>query len=256
MTMISNLKINNKSFNANQGNNPANPAGKKRMDISLPIPELRNTIFKEDCMQGLNRLPDRSVTMVLTDIPYGECNGFQPGMRELNKGAADAVTFSVEPFIREIDRVVTGSVYVFCGFEQISEIRGLLKKLGYATRLGIWKKTNPSPMHGKVVWLSSIEACVYGKKPGGTFNQHCKGAVWEFPSGRSKRHPTEKPLKLMQHLIESSSRPGDVILDPCMGSGTTAVAARNLGRDYVGFEINEEYFNVSMQRLVEKQEGK
>jgi DNA modification methylase len=104
-------------------------------------------------------------------------------------------------------------------------------------------------MNGKVIWLSSIEICVFGKKRKATFNEHCKGVVWEFPVGRSKRHPTEKSLKLIEYLILVSSNPGDVVLDPCMGSGTTAEAAKKLGRDYVGFEIDAGFCNVARERV-------
>ncbi|HRH81906.1 MAG TPA: site-specific DNA-methyltransferase [Thiobacillaceae bacterium] len=228
---------------------PTHKPARIKKDTSSPLQGLRNTIFNEDCLEGMKRIPDKSVTMVLTDIPYGECNSFAPGIRQLNKGAADTVTFDIEPFIREIDRIVTGSVYTFCGFEQVSEIRKLLKSLGYTTRLCIWNKSNPMPLNGKNVWLSNVEACIYGKKRHATFNEHCKGTVWNFPVGRSKRHPTEKPLKLMEYLISVSSDAGDVILDPCMGSGTTAEAAKMLGRDYIGFEINDDFYNVAMQRV-------
>ncbi|MCP5278904.1 MAG: site-specific DNA-methyltransferase [Thiobacillus sp.] len=213
--------------------------------------ELTNTVFNEDCMLGLSRIPDKSVHMVLTDIPYGECNSFAPGLRNLNKGKADKVTFELRPFIRAVDKTLapSGSFYAFVGQQQVSEAIKELKELGYSTRLCVWEKTNPSPMNGKVIWLSSIEACVFGKKPGATFNEHCAGVVWKFPVGRSKRHPTEKPLRLMEYLISVSSNPGDIILDPCLGSGTTAEAASNLGRNYVGFEIDTEYCALARERL-------
>lgn len=208
-----------------------------------------NVILNEDCMVGMRRIPDKSVPLVIADIPYWEVNSFKPGFRKLNKGKADEKTFEIEPFIKELARIVTGSVYVFCGFEQVSEIRKLLKELGFSTRVCVWKKTNPSPMNGKTLWLSNVEICVYGKKPKATFNAHCKGVVWEFPNGRSKRHPTEKPLKLIEYLISVSSNPGDLVLDPCIGSGTTAEAAKKQGRNFVGFEIDGGYCDIARARI-------
>jgi DNA modification methylase len=208
-----------------------------------------NSIFNEDCMLGIKKIPDKSVPLIITDIPFGELNSFKPGFRELNKGKADEITFEIEPFIRELDRVVTGSVYIFCGFGQVSEIQRLLKQLGFSTRVCVWKKTNPSPMNGKALWLSNVEMCVFGKKPKATFNEHCKGVVWEFPNGRSKRHPTEKPLKLIEYLISVSSNPGDLVLDPCIGSGTTAEASKILGRNFVGFEIDAGYCEIARARI-------
>lgn len=102
--------------------------------------------------------------------------------------------------------------------------------------------SNPSPMNGEYLWLSSIECCVYGKFKGAVFNERCKGAVWRYPTVRGKKHPTQKPLKLFEYLISVSSNPDDVVFDPCFGSGTTIQAAKNLGRKYIGIEINPDYF--------------
>jgi site-specific DNA-methyltransferase (adenine-specific) len=77
--------------------------------------------------------------------------------------------------------------------------------------------------------------------------------VWDFPTGRSKIHPTEKPLKLFQYLIESSTNEGDIVFDPCSGSGTTAVAAKMLNRKYIGIEINKKYYIDSIKRIEEIQ---
>jgi DNA modification methylase len=221
---------------------------KTRQKAEVPS-GMRNAIFNEDCMVGMKKIPDKSVPLVIADIPFNECNSFEPGFRKLNKGKADEKTFEIEPFILELVRIVSGSVYVFCGFEQVSEIRKLLKKLGFSTRVCIWKKSNPSPMNGKSIWLSNVEMCVFGKKPKATFNEHCKGVVWEFPNGRSKRHPTEKPLKLIEYLISVSSNPGDLVLDPCIGSGTTAEASKKLGRNFVGFEIDAGYCEIARARI-------
>jgi site-specific DNA-methyltransferase (adenine-specific) len=146
-------------------------------------------------------------------------------------------------------RVTKGSGYIFCGWEQISPIIGVLKDLKISTRLCCWRKTNPSPMNGQVIWLSGAEYCVYFKKKNATFNQHCKNVVWDFPSGRGKVHPTEKPLKLFEYLVESSSNEGDTVFDPFAGSGTTAVASHNLNRNYVVCEINPEYVEIIKTRI-------
>jgi DNA modification methylase len=104
-------------------------------------------------------------------------------------------------------------------------------------------------MNGKFIWLSNVELCVFGKKRKATFNEYCKGVVWEFPVGRSGRHPTEKSLKLFEYLISVSSNPGDLVLDPCIGSGTTAEAAKKQGRNFVGFEIDAGFCNIARARI-------
>lgn len=206
-------------------------------------------LFCGDCMTYLKNVPNKSMTCTVTDIPYGEVNRKSNGLRNLDKKDADIVTFSLEDFVEEVCRVTSGSIYIFCGTEQVSAIRSLLVKAGASTRLCIWEKTNPSPMNGKTIWLSGIECCVYGKFKGATFNEHCKNTVFRFPTVRGKIHPTQKPVALLQYLIETSTRGGDTVFDPCMGSGTTGVAALKSNRNFVGVELNPEYFKEAKKRL-------
>ena len=206
-------------------------------------------IYNEDCMFFMRGVKDKSFNLTVTDIPYGEVNRKSNGLRNLDKGDADVETFPLETFLDEVCRVTSGSVYIFCGTEQVSDIRKRLIINGMSTRLCIWKKTNPSPMNGDKIWLSGIECCVYGKFPKATFNYHCVNTVFEFPCGRKKFHPTEKPVKLMEYIIGASSNEGDTVFDPCMGSGTTGVACLNLGREFVGCELSKEHFSVAEDRL-------
>ena len=198
----------------------------------------------------MKELPNESVEMVLTDIPYGEVNrAKESGLRKLKKGKADELNFDLDIFLEEIYRVTKGSFYIFCGIEQVSKIRRFFRKRDLVTRNFVWKKSNPSPMNGQYNWLSSIENGVYAKKSGATFNRHCEGVVFEYPVGSSKDHPTQKPLDLFKYLVESSSKKGDVILDPCIGSGTTAVASLALNRKFIGYELKEEYYYLALKRI-------
>jgi site-specific DNA-methyltransferase (adenine-specific) len=206
-------------------------------------------LYQGDCLEIMPQLPAGSVDMILCDLPYAEVNRTSNGLRNLDKGAADLLTFSLAKALTESLRVCKGSLYLFCGIEQVSEIRRTLRIAGLSTRLGIWEKTNPSPMNGQRVWLSGIECCIFGKKANATFNEHCKNSVWRFPTARSKLHPTMKPLRLMEYLIKASSKEGDTILDFCMGSGTTGVACKNLGRRFIGIEQDEGYFKVACERI-------
>ena len=118
-------------------------------------------------------------------------------------------------------------------------------------RLCVWKKNNPTPSNGQHMWLSGSELCVFIKKRKTTFNQHCKSNVWEFNSGKSKIHPTQKPLELFEYLIKSSSNRGDLVLDNCIGSGTTAIACLNTNRNFIGIELDKEYFDIANKRIEE-----
>lgn len=207
-------------------------------------------LINADCLEAMKDIPDGSIDMVLTDIPYGEVNRDSNGLRNLDKGKADTTnTLDLEKTVNELIRICRGSLYIFCGTEQVSNIRKLLVNEKLSTRLCIWEKTNPSPMNGQHIWLSGIECCVYAKKKNATFNEHCKNSVFKFPSARSKIHPTQKPVKLMQYLIEASSNEGDTVLDAFMGSGTTGVACKNLNRNFIGIELDETYFNLAKDRI-------
>ena len=193
--------------------------------------------------------PPRIFDCTITDIPYGEVNRKSNGLRNLDKKDADIETFDLETFVNEVCRVTKGSAYIFCGTEQVSLIRKTMVNNGMSTRLCIWEKTNPSPMNGKTIWLSGIECCVYGKFSGATFNEHCKNTVFRFPTVRGKLHPTQKPVKLLEYLISVSTNEGDTVFDPCMGSGSTGEACINLNRNFVGIELNKEYFEKAKERI-------
>lgn len=208
-----------------------------------------DTIYNEDCMVGLNRIPDNGVDLVLTDIPYGEVNRENSGIRNLDKGDADMVNFDLVELTQTLCDKTKGSIYMFCGFEQVSEIVKTLRKKGLITRIITWEKTNPSPMNGQNLWLSATELCVYGKKKGAIFNGHCKSNVLHYPTQRGKIHPTMKPVKLFEELITTSSNEGDIVLDAFMGSGTTAIACMNTNRRYVGFELNKEFYDKANERI-------
>ena len=210
-----------------------------------------------DCLELMKNIPDGSVDLVLTDIPYGECNRNDNGLRNLNKENADIETFNLQEFLIEVYRVTKGTIVVFCGQHQFSEIKNFFqekqdKNKGTVRQL-VWRKTNPSPMNGQHIYLSGIENAVWFKKRGGVFNAHCKNTVFDYPCGRSKLHPTEKNHELLKELIFDNSNEGDIVFDPCMGSGSHGLVAVQSGRNFVGIELDEGYFNIAKKRIKEAQ---
>lgn len=205
-----------------------------------------------DCLHELKKLSDNSIDLVLTDIPYGEVNRLSGGLRNLDKGAADVAKFELADLVKQLDRVCKGSFYLFCGIEQVSPLKILFASLGYSVRLCIWEKTNPSPMNGTHLWLSSIECCVFAKKPGAFFDESeaCSSCVWRAPVVHAQRHPTQKPVELFARLIHASTQEGAVVLDPFMGSGTTGVAAQETLRKFVGIEIEPKWFQLASTRIL------
>lgn len=202
-----------------------------------------------DCLDVMKTIPVGVVALVLADIPYGEVNQKSSGLRLLDRGTADRCDIDITKMVSECVRICSGSFYIFCGTEQISPLVAEFRKHKLTTRVGAWEKTNPSPMNGSKLWVSGLEFCVFARKPKAAFMEHCKKALWKFPVGRSKIHPTEKPVALMERLVAASSSDGGVILDFTMGSGTTGVACANLGRKFIGIEQDETYFKIAKERI-------
>ena len=213
-----------------------------------------DTINNDNCMDYMKIMPDECVNLTLTDIPYGEVNRDSNGLRVLDKEQADVMTFKMNEFLNEVYRVTNGTIIIFCGKEQLSEIYKFfsdMQKKGKGTvRQLIWEKSNPSPMNGQYIYLSGIENAVWFKKRGGSFNAHCKNTVFKYPCGRSKLHPTEKNHDLLKELILDNSNEGDIVFDPCSGSGSHLLVAKENNRHYLGVELNKEYFKIACNNVL------
>ena len=217
---------------------------------TLEISSHKNGEIKQcDAIELMQDLQDNHVDLLLTDIPYARVNKASNGLRVIDKEEANTETFSLSDFAREAFRVTKGSAIIFCGKEQFSPLYGYFDDCGATTRMIVWEKTNPMPMNGRYVFLSGVECAVHFRKKGATFNGNCMNTVFRFPNGSSKRHPTEKPLALFREFIALLTHPGDLVLDPCMGSGTTAIACKQIGRRYICSDINPNYASIAVQRL-------
>ena len=208
-------------------------------------------MFNADCLDIMAKMNDGAVDFTLTDIPYDAVNRDSNGLRNLNKGNADIITFNLDEFLKQVLRVTSNSICIFCGKEQFSQIYKFFADIGKGTvRPIVWEKTNPSPMNGQYIYLSGVEMGVWYKKQGAkTFNAHCKNTVFHYPNGRSKLHPTEKNHALLEDLIKDNTNKGQTVFDPCCGSGSHCFVAKNLGRKYIGIELDKNYFNVATERM-------
>lgn len=227
------------------------------------------TIYHGDCREILPTLaaPDA----LITDPPYsisqpGVKHAMRPGKGSRNfdffKGDDDWATMTAL-VVDAIGTAATlipaaGSVYVFCGHRQFGPIVERLETAGWSTRLVVWAKKCPAPAPPGSGWPSAAELCVYGYRPGRTWN-HRPGEgpasnILTFDSYRYGQpgkvdHPTQKPVGLINELFAASTRPGDLVLDPFMGSGTTLRVAKDLGRRAIGIEVEERFCEMAVQRL-------
>lgn len=204
-----------------------------------------NTVIHGDCMPVLRKMKRESINHIITDIPYDVVNR-EGGLRNMDKGAADILTFDLKKFVTSCCRIVKNNFIIFCSSEQVTDIGRIMKRNGFHDiSIGIWEKTNPSPVLGQFFWLSGVECCVVGQK-----NPVDKKSnpLWRTPIGRSKIHPTEKHERLMDQIIEEYTHEGDIILDPCAGSGSCLFSARKLNRNYIGIEMNDDFYKYIQSR--------
>ncbi len=246
--------------------------------------EYLNKNHEGDCIDIMGNMPKGNVHLILTDPPYNASNGGVNLPNNKTGGAYYKVNekwdkFSQNNYIeftkKWIDKadkllVPNGSIMICASLHNIGEIIVTLKNRKYKfINLITWKKTNPMPNITRRTLTHSTEFVVwFAKGAGWKFNykdmkKYNKGKqlrdVWEFPlcqgseriKGKNGRaaHPTQKPLKLFQRLIEMATDKGDVIIDPFIGSGTTAVAAKKLKRNWVGIENNKEYLDLANKRI-------
>ena len=207
---------------------------------------MKTKLINSDCIKVMKSMLPESVIFTLTDIPYDAVNRDSNGLRNLDKKEADIITFDLNEFLEEVYRITSNSIVIFCGKEQFSNIYEYFASKKGTVRPIIWEKSNPSPMNGQHIYLSGVEMAVWFKKSGAkTFNAHCKNTVFKYPNGRSKLHPTEKNHELLKQLILDNSNENDLVFDPCMGSGSHLLVAKNLNRKYLGVELSEKYFNIA-----------
>ena len=218
-----------------------------------------NRIRCIDCLKGLKEMPDESVDLVVSDPPYqvatkGAGLYKQPDKRYIQEIEFMANGFS-EEVLDELCRVLKKiNIYLFCSQAQIQPLLDyFVSRRGCNWTLLSWHKSNPVPACGNK-YLSDTEYILFFREKGvkvyGDYNS--KKTYYVTPSNQADKkkykHPTVKPIEIVENLIINSSKPGHVVLDPFIGSGTTAVACINTGRKYIGFELDERYHSIALHR--------
>lgn len=224
--------------------------------------ELIDQATQSDVFDLLKTIPDKSIDMVLTDIPYWEVNRESNGLRKLDKENADTMTFNLNLLLEELDRVTKWSIYIFCWFTQISTIINYFKTRNFSDRVIVWEKTNPSPMNAKTLYVSGIEVCSFWERKWvwATYNGWFRNTVFRYPTARKIKlnnfnkdisHPTPKNLELFKEIIRKSSNEWDIILDPFAWSFTTAIACLETNRRFICADISKDFVEFWQARINE-----
>lgn len=231
-------------------------------------------LIKGDCLDSLRTMEPDSVDLILTDPPYNLGLFMQNRdagimrMRDNYFGAAGWDDLEYDQWVNymgqlfdESARVLRkgGAMIVFMAVIKVETIVRLAQEHGfYYKTTGTWHKLNPMPRNMNLHFINSTECWVYlihGARTG-TFNNEGK-AMHDFVetsvTPKSERafgkHPTQKPIALMEHFIKTLTNPGDLVVDPFMGSGSAGVAAISMGRRFTGIELDDTYFDIACKRM-------
>jgi DNA modification methylase len=240
-----------------------------RMPGMLSNVESNPVLIRGDARGLIKTIPDQSVDLILTDPPYN-LNPYSRGnikfaqRKALNNDVAswDQADFDPEEWLADFRRILkpTGNLFAFTCYNAIGRWHASFDPAFDTFHLMVWHKTNPPPKIRKTSFLNSCEwiVCVWNR--GHTWNFLSQKEMHNFietplcmGKERTKNpvHPTQKPLRVLRHIISIASNPGDLVFDPFMGVGSTGVAALELNRRFAGFEIEENYFRAATNRILQ-----
>lgn len=213
-----------------------------------------NKVHCMDCIEGMRLLSDNSVDLIVTDPPYGIDfqSSWRIGTERFDKIQGDNAINT--EFLDDCYRVLkdTCAIYVFTRWDVYPQWLQAIQERNFIVKNCIvWDRMNHglgdlegayAPIHDFCIFATKGRHILKGNRPKDILH-------FQRPSPETLLHPTQKPLALIQHLIGNSSEKGNIVLDPYMGSGTTALAAKVLGMDFIGFEINPDYVVLANKRL-------
>lgn len=260
------------------------PAAKQRAAKASPVELPLDSILQGDCVEMMRSLPAASVDMIFADPPYNLQLGGD--LHRPDGSQVDAVNDEWDKFdslatydrfthawLAEAKRILKpgGSIWVIGSYHNIFRVGAALQDRGYwILNDVVWRKANPMPnfkgtrftnAHETLIWASMGEKAKY------TFNYRAMKTLndelqmrsdWLIPicagqerlkKGGHKVHPTQKPEALLYRILLACSNPGDVILDPFFGTGTTGAVAKRLGRHFIGIEREDDYIAAAKERI-------
>jgi DNA modification methylase len=205
-----------------------------------------------DCIEEMKKIEDKSVDLVLTDPPYG--------VSFKKKGEPYMIGDHINPMpylYPELYRVLKddGAIFCFTSMSYLTEVILPFQTYFKLHNIIIWDKVNPIYPRSKSHFRLQYEPILYGSKGLHHLkNKKCGDIIQaKIPRGKIRVHPTQKPEEVLIKILQSCKDEKLTILDPCMGSGTTGVAAIKTKRNFIGIEISPQYFEIAKQRIEQAQ---
>ena len=219
-----------------------------------------NEIYNIDCMEGLKLIDDNSIDLVIIDPPYLLNINNVKNLSNMNRYANDLLNlkdgFDLKVLDLLIQKMKKINIYIYCSKRQVKDLLNYFSNKNCNHEILTWHKQNPSPLINNN-YLPDTEYILFFREKGVKLygNYHTKRKYYISLTNKvdkqKYKHPTIKPLELIEYHIENSSKEGDLILDCFAGSGTTLVGAINKNRRYIGFEIDKNYYEIAKKRIEE-----
>lgn len=220
------------------------------------------TLHHGDCLEVMRGIASGSVDLILTDPPYRTISGgtsselaqrHSTSILAKNDGKIfEHNDIEIRSYMPEFYRLLKdGShCYVMTNNINLRELLNVADEVGFGLHnLLAWRKNNCTANRW---YMKEAEwVCFFYKRPAKRINNAGSKQIFEWDNIRDRLHPTQKPVELMLHYIENSTNPGQIVLEPFMGSGTTGVAAIQSGRRFIGIERDPEYFAICQKRIGE-----
>lgn len=236
-----------------------------------------NTIYFEDCLEGMKKIPDESIDAIICDLPYGTtaCSWDEvlpwdklwESYLRIAKKDTPIVLFGAEPFSTSL-RMSNFKLYKYDWYWLKNNVTGFTfaktQPMRCVETISVFSKGTPNYYPQGLIALKQPKTAIRkeskeniyahnGGLSGKEYTQTITGYpnhVLKFPKETKHTfHPTQKPVALLEYLVKTYTKPGEIVLDNCMGSGTTAIACLNTDRQFIGFETNEKYYKQSLERI-------
>lgn len=211
-----------------------------------------NKIYHQDCLKGIKEIDDNSVKLIVTDPPY--CTGITHNGNSSTFQELLLLRPFFESLLKEYKRVLSddGEIYFFCDFKSYPFYYPLFIEILNVRNMIVWDKiSGPGNFYGyghELIIYASMNSRVR-KKGMNVWRMNAFNNLALKKIEGEKVHPTQKTLEIIERIILEGSQEGDLVLDTFSGSGTTAVACKKLNRNFIAFEVNKNYHEISEKRL-------